>query len=203
MTEFVLRNNYFEFNGKVKQQISVTAIGTKRAPTYACIYMDEFENEFLSLRSDKPLVWLRYIDDVFFIWTHGEKELPKVMEDINSHQPSIKFTYTFSKNCVPFLDLDVQLSGAELTTNLHIMPTGRHQYLHFTSSHPNHTKRFIVYSPALRVSRICSRKCDFHKHISEMKTWFLRRGYPKNLLESEIKKSSSHMYLITNLKKEH
>ena len=30
--------------------------------------MDEFENEFLSLRSDKPLVWLRYIDDVFFIW---------------------------------------------------------------------------------------------------------------------------------------
>ena len=37
---------------------------------YLClhIYMDEFENKFLSLRSDKPLVWLRYIDDVFFIW---------------------------------------------------------------------------------------------------------------------------------------
>ena len=56
MIEFVLRNNYFEFNGKVKQQISGTAIGTKCAPTYACIYMDEFEDEFLSLRSDKPLV---------------------------------------------------------------------------------------------------------------------------------------------------
>ena len=44
MTEFVLKNNYFEFNGKVKQQISGTTIGTKCAPTYACIYMDEFEN---------------------------------------------------------------------------------------------------------------------------------------------------------------
>ena len=73
MTGFVLRNNYFEFNGKVKQQISGTTIGTKCVPAYACIYMDEFENELLSLRSDKPLVWLRYIYDVFFIWTRGEK----------------------------------------------------------------------------------------------------------------------------------
>ena len=40
--EFALRNNYFEFNGKVKQQISGIAIGTECAPTYACIYMDEY-----------------------------------------------------------------------------------------------------------------------------------------------------------------
>ena len=33
MAEFVLKNNYFEFNGQVKQQISGTAIGTKFAPT--------------------------------------------------------------------------------------------------------------------------------------------------------------------------
>ena len=33
--EFVLKNNYFEFNGKVKQQISGTAIGTKFVPPYA------------------------------------------------------------------------------------------------------------------------------------------------------------------------
>ena len=95
---------------------------------------------------------------------------------------------TFSKNCVSFLDLDVRLSGAELTTNLRIKPTDRYQYLHFTSVHPNHTKRSIVYSQALRVSRICSRECDFCKHISEMNTWFLRRGNPKNVIESEMEK---------------
>ena len=32
MAKFVLKNNYFEFNSKVKQQISGTAIGTKFAP---------------------------------------------------------------------------------------------------------------------------------------------------------------------------
>ena len=101
-----------------KLQLSGTAIGTKCAPIYACIYMDKFENKYLSLQSGKPVVWQRYIDDIFFVWTHVEKELHKFMEDLNNHQP--KFTYTFIKNCVPFLDLDVQLSRSELTTYLHI-----------------------------------------------------------------------------------
>ena len=46
MTKLVLSNNYFEFSEKVFQQISRTAIGTKFAPTYACIYMEEVETEF-------------------------------------------------------------------------------------------------------------------------------------------------------------
>ena len=36
-----MKNNLLEFNDKVKQQISGTAIGTKFTPPYACIYMDK------------------------------------------------------------------------------------------------------------------------------------------------------------------
>ena len=39
MVEFVLKNNFFGFNGSVKQQVSVKTISTKRAPAYACIYI--------------------------------------------------------------------------------------------------------------------------------------------------------------------
>ena len=46
MARFVLENNYFEFNGDVKKQISGTAIGTKFALTYACIFMDDLETKF-------------------------------------------------------------------------------------------------------------------------------------------------------------
>ena len=74
MAEFVLKNNYFEFDRSVYQQVSVTAIGTKFAPPYACIFMDRLENSFLETQSLKPLVWLRYIGDIFFIWTHSEKD---------------------------------------------------------------------------------------------------------------------------------
>ena len=71
LAKFVLQNNYFEFNGEVKQQISGTAIRAKFAPLYVCIFMDQVESEFSKIQQHEPLVWLRYIDDIFFIWTHG------------------------------------------------------------------------------------------------------------------------------------
>ena len=46
MTEFVLKNNYFQFSDKAYQQISGVAIGTKFAPPYACIFMDQLESKF-------------------------------------------------------------------------------------------------------------------------------------------------------------
>ena len=69
MTDFVLKNNFFEFDTKIIQQISGTAIGTKFAPPYMhiCLFMDRLKNEFLDLELVKPWLWLKYIDDVFFI----------------------------------------------------------------------------------------------------------------------------------------
>ena len=67
MAEFVLNNNIFEFNSRAYQQKSGTVIGTKLSPSYSCIYMDEVEQNFLETQRKKPLIWLRYIDDIFFI----------------------------------------------------------------------------------------------------------------------------------------
>ena len=47
MAEFVLKNNFFEFNGEVKKQKSGKAIVMKFAPPYACLFMDEEETAFL------------------------------------------------------------------------------------------------------------------------------------------------------------
>ena len=55
MAKFVLKNNFFEFNGQIKQQISEIAIETKCAPIYACIYM---KGEFLVKQEYKPFAWL-------------------------------------------------------------------------------------------------------------------------------------------------
>ena len=56
MADFVLKNNFFEFNGEVKRQKSGTAIGTKFAPPYACIFMDEVETEFLKSQELQPFL---------------------------------------------------------------------------------------------------------------------------------------------------
>ena len=41
--EFVLKNNYFAFNGNAKQPLIGTAIGANYPPPYACIFMDKVE----------------------------------------------------------------------------------------------------------------------------------------------------------------
>ena len=38
MADFILKNNYFEFNEQIKQQISGSAIGTKFGPTL-CVFV--------------------------------------------------------------------------------------------------------------------------------------------------------------------
>ena len=92
MATFVLKNNFFEFNSKTKQQISGTAIGTNFTPPYACIFMDKVETEFLDKELLKPWVWLRYIDDIFFVLTHGEESLQKFLEHLNDFHPGLRFT---------------------------------------------------------------------------------------------------------------
>ena len=80
----MLKNNNFEFNSQVKHQILGTAIRTKFAPTYACIFMCEIETKFLETQEFQPLAWFRYTDDVFFIWTHGPNELVSFMTGFNN-----------------------------------------------------------------------------------------------------------------------
>ena len=46
IVRFVLKNNYFEFDSVIKQQLSGTAIGNKRASPYACIFMDRLETVY-------------------------------------------------------------------------------------------------------------------------------------------------------------
>ena len=126
--------------------------------------MDEFETKFIESQQNKPLVWFRYIDDIFFIWTHGKEKLKSFLEDLNKCEPYLKFTYEFSKESLPFLDVKVKLLEEKIKSDLYIKETDRHQYLHYSSSHPNHTKRSIAFSQALRMKRICSGEEDFKTH---------------------------------------
>ena len=67
----VLKCNAFTFGNSIYKQIKGTCMGTPMAPNYANLFMDKFENKVISSYREKtdlaPLVWYRYIDDIFFI----------------------------------------------------------------------------------------------------------------------------------------
>ena len=60
---------------KLNNNFLATAIGTKFAPSYACIFMEKVEIEFLESQVYRLLVWFRYIDDVFLLEAMVKKSL--------------------------------------------------------------------------------------------------------------------------------
>ena len=151
-----LKNNYFEFHRNVKQQLSGTVVETKCVPPYTFIFMDKVETDLLESQKLKPMVWFRYIDGIFFVWTHDEQELQRFLLELNRTHPNLNITHESSKEKISFLDLSVSLCNGNLYTDLHFKATDCYQYLKYTSSHPEHPKKSIIYSQTLRLSRFCS-----------------------------------------------
>ena len=114
MKDFVLKNNYFEFNKQIKQKISGTAIGTKFAPPYACLFMDTIETTFLQTQELQPLVWFRYIDDIFFMWTDIEQEIQTFLHSLNSSIPTSSLLISQAKKALHFLTLKLVLKTVRL-----------------------------------------------------------------------------------------
>ena len=109
--------------------MSGTAMGTKMAPSYANLFMDVLEKQMLSSYKQKPLVYLRCIDDMFMIWTDGEDSLNDFLIHCNNQNKNIQFEQTISNNSMPFLNVSVTLEGGKLTTDLYCKSTDKHQYL--------------------------------------------------------------------------
>ena len=71
LIQLIFESNAFIFNGAYYLQFQGTAMGTRMASSYANLFMGKFEQHFLQTQNKLPLVWSRYIDDVFATWTHG------------------------------------------------------------------------------------------------------------------------------------
>ena len=81
----------------------------------------------------------------------------------------INFPDEYSAENIPFLDLKVWLKNGNITTDFYVKPTDHHQYLHFSSAHSNHTKRSIVFSQTLCMSRLGYNESDFEWNKKKMR----------------------------------
>jgi len=183
LLEIVLKKNNFQFNGVNYLQVGGTAMGTKVAPSFAITYMGAFEEKFVYTYRLQPLIYVRYIDDIFMIWQHGKAELEQFFNHMNNCSPHIKFTTETSEEAIAFLDTLVRLENNCVTTDLYSKPTDSHNYLYYNSAHPQCCKDSIPYSQFLRIRRICSSKAAFDEHVVSIAQHFLRRKYPLELIQ--------------------
>ena len=122
-----------------------------------------FEKNYIyHLIQEKCKLYLKYIDDIFLIWTCTLDELNKFIAKINQVHPSIKVDLNYSSNGVDFLDITVKNpSAGKLLTTLFKKETKCQTYLHRKSEHPESLKSSIPYTKALRLKGINTKDHDF------------------------------------------
>lgn len=192
LLKMALTKNNFQFNGKNYLQIGGTAMGMRAAPSFANLFMADFEEQYVYTYHLQPLLWVRFIDDIFMIWQHSLEELLSFQTYLNGVHNTIKFTMEHSQSDIAFLDTSVQIRDGKLCTTLYTKPTDAHNYLLYNSAHPPHCLQGIPLSQFLRVRRICTHIEDFDTNALTLCKHFLKRGYPITLLENALIQARRH-----------
>ena len=67
MLTFCVETTYFEIGSDIYRQEEGLAMGSPLSPVLVNIYMEYFEEIALGSTSQKPSMWLRYVDDTFIL----------------------------------------------------------------------------------------------------------------------------------------
>lgn len=187
LLEINLRRNDFEFDGDFYLQIKGTAMGKRFAPAYANIFMAKWEAEALEKCPRKPLHYLRYLDDIWGVWTYSKPDFEEFIRTLNGHDWSIQCKYELDDKKIDFLDTTVYKGQNfevhnKLDIKVFFKKTDTHALLYKTSFHPRHTYRGIVKAQLLRFHRICTRQEDFREAVTELFVALRKRGYSRQFL---------------------
>jgi hypothetical protein len=161
-------------------------MGKNYAPGCADIYMEEFDDRASKGYRIKPLLFYRYLDDIFFVWTGSKEQLKDYENYLNSLIDGITVTLCSSEVSVDFLDTTVYKyddNGTEvLHTKVFFKATDTHQLLDKSSFHPRHVAKGVLKSQVLRFKRISTSYADYCNTCNILFRSLALRNYSKRMM---------------------
>jgi hypothetical protein len=182
-------SNYFELEGQIYRQDEGMAMGSPLSPIFANIFMEDFEQKTIASACFRPKVWLRYVDDIFAVWSHGETKLDEFTQYLNTISPNIKLTTEKEhNNRLAFLDVNVVKSSNALKTEVYRKKTHTGRYLNYKSNHCESVKESVAYSLFDRAKSVCSDKVTLDTELNKITQELQNNGYPAKVI-SKCKKN--------------
>jgi len=185
LVDVTMRNNDFEFDGECYLQICGMAMGKTYAPGLADIYLEDFDDG-AHVFHVVPLLFYRFLDDIFFVWIGTLTELRDYERHLNSLIDGIRITLNWSEESIDFLDTTVYKRADDdcdvLQTRVYFKPTDTHQLLDKTSFHPRHTSRGVLKSQLLRFKRLSSTKSDYDMACGILFKALAMRNYSRSMM---------------------
>ena len=141
----LLYTNDFVFRGERFLQVNGTAMGCAFGASYANIFLNAWEEKFFKCQR-APLLWLRFIDDIFGVWTHGAESLTAFHDLVNATHPRIQVTLTSSPTSIRFLDLELYRLHDRISYRVGFKATDSFRLLPFDSFHPPSVFDSVTYA---------------------------------------------------------
>ena len=185
LLRLVVDTTIFTYNDQLYKQSSGFPMGSGISPGACNTYMERFEGQALESCPPefKPMVWLRYVDDVVEA-IHKDK-VDQFTNHLNSINPCIQFTVELQsendegKQHLPVLDVDIQrLEDGAAKFKVYKKSTHTDQYLNFNSHHPLHQKLGVIRTLFDRANTLTSTAEDKATEILNIKTALRACNYP-------------------------
>src|SRR5690349_7429377 len=162
-------------------------MGKRVAPALANRYLLEFDEKANNGYQTKPIIYFRYIDDIFVLWPGDTQSVIEFEKYLNSLIPSISIKLKYSDKEVDVLDVTISKSENRLKTKVYFKDTDTHQLLHKDSFHPRHTFSGIIKSQLIRFKRISSDKVEYDRATKILFHSLKKRGYSYSMLRDAHK----------------
>ena len=119
--QLCLQSMYLQFDDHFYEQLNGAAVGSSQSPVITNTFTEDLETRALNSITQHPKMWVRYVDDTFVIWPHGDTALKNYH---NYQNQSIRFTIKEeTENKIPFLDVLVRRDGNNTTCQHIANPT--------------------------------------------------------------------------------
>ena len=190
LLQLALSESCFVFDGKLYSQTDGVSMGSPLGPSLANSFLVYHEKQWLDNCPEniKPLVYRRYVDDIFLLCRDAEHH-QKFLDYMNTKHVNMKFTEEKEKhNTLSFLDVQVSRDSSSntFTTNVYRKPTFSGVYTNFTSYIPLSYKTGLLWTLLDRCFNICSSYILFHEEVSKIKKTFLKNHYPISFIDNCI-----------------
>ena len=143
----------------------------------------------------------RYMDDI--LRTVKKDEVPGLLIKVNSLHPNLQFTAEETQDgVIPFLDMEIRVSGDRLESTWYTKPTDTGTCLSFHACAPMRYKRNTIEGSVHRILHACFSWQHFHTSLEKAKKIWEQNSYPpsfyNNIIRSVLDKQFTNISNATN-----
>ena len=190
MLRIILTSNDFSFCDERFLQTHGTAMGCAFGSSYASIFLSEWEERILQFEK-APILWLRYIDDVFGVWPFPESDFLLFVHAVNKLNSNIQVTTSHSPCNIRFLDLEIYRVGERCGYRTGFKPTDSFRVLTRDSFHPPHVFKSIIFGHLYRFLTHSSTYTDFLYAKRRVVSFWREQGYSRGFIRNCTKAALS------------